>query len=332
MRLSMLDQAPVPAGHTAKEALENSVKLAKLGDELGYHRIWMAEHHSSRSLASSAPEITAAHLAAKTERIRVGTGGVMMMHYSALKVAEVFNTLSALNPGRIDFGAGRAPGGDNLVMYAMAQGRRPMLDEQYDKLQAILDLMRGQESKEAAYKGVFATPYEVPLPEAWLLGSTGNSARQAARLGVGYSFAQFFNGEATKEIFDAYRDRFEPSYYMAKPEISVTYAATVAETKEEAEYRGKPVDLSRLFLMKGRIQPTMSPEQAKDFPLTEMDKASIEHNRRLHLVGTPKEIAQKLYDDQELYGFDEAMINSNQYDIKHRLECYTLLAKECGTK
>lgn len=329
MRLSILDQAPITAGKTAKQALDNSLELAKLGDEIGYHRMWMAEHHSSRNFASTAPEISVAHLAANTKRIRIGTGGVMMMHYSALKIAEVFNTLSAYNPGRIDLGVGRAPGGDNMAIRALAQGQRPSMGDQYSKLQATLDLMRGQASRESEYEHVFASPYDVPLAEAWLLGSTGNSARQAARMGVGYSFAQFFNGEATKEIFDAYRDRFEPSYFMAKPEISVTYSATIAETKEEAEYRAKPVDLSRLFLMKGQMKQTMSPEQAKDFPLTEMDLAVIQNNRKLHIVGTAQEVAAHLQKEQALYGFDEAMINCTQHSQSHRIEGYKLLAKEC---
>lgn len=141
MKLSILDQVPISKGMTSTEALANSVKIAQLGDEMGYERMWLAEHHNTTSLASSAPEITAAYLAAKTDRIRLGTGGIMMMHYSPLKIAEVFKTLAALAPNRIDFGAGRAPGGDGPAMTALASGRRPEMTEQYDKLEIILNLM-----------------------------------------------------------------------------------------------------------------------------------------------------------------------------------------------
>ncbi|GAF13262.1 bacterial luciferase family protein [Bacillus sp. JCM 19046] len=328
MKLSMLDQAPVSKGHSAIEALQFAERLALLGDELGFHRIWMAEHHSGPSVASSAPEITAAHLAAKTKRIRVGTGGVMMMHYSPLKLAEVFKTLSAFAPGRIDFGVGRAPGGDHLSIQALAEGRPLMHNDQYDKLATTLQLLNDQKTNDPLYNQVMASPDHVHLPEAWLLGSTGNSARQAGKHGVGYSFAQFFNGEMSKEIFEAYRHYFEPSYFMEKPYINVTYAATVAETADEAAFLALPIDLSRLFLMRGQIRQTLSPEEAHAYPLTEMDKALIEKNRKLHLVGTAQTVARQLEQEQQEFGFDEAMIVSNQHDYETRLTSYRLLAKE----
>src|SRR5690625_592766 len=146
MKLSVLDQAPVTKGNTAEGALKNAEELALLADDLGYTRMWMAEHHGTKAFASSAPEVTAAHLAAKTNQIRIGTGGVMMMHYSPLKLAEVFKTLSALSPGRIDFGAGRAPGGDRYAMYALSEGRQPMLHNMYEKFETSLQLKIGRAS------------------------------------------------------------------------------------------------------------------------------------------------------------------------------------------
>lgn len=328
MKLSILDQAPIPKGSTSTDALQFTKDLAKLGDELGYHRLWMAEHHNATSLSSSAPEVTIAHLAALTNRIRLGTGGVMMMHYSPLKMAEVFKTLSALAPDRIDFGVGRAPGGDHLSIQALAQGRASIPDDQYDKLATTLQLLNDQKTNDPLYNQVIATPHEVKLPEAWLLGSSGNSARQAGKQGVGYSFAQFFNGEMSKEIFDTYRHYFEPSYFMPKPEINVSYAVTVAETKDEAEYLALPIDLSRLFLMRGQMPQTFSPEDAQAYPLTEMDKAILAKNRALHLVGTPKEVSEQLLKEKEEFGFDEVMVNSNQYSFETRLNVYRLLAEE----
>lgn len=328
MRLSILDQVPVSKGSTSTEALHNSIRLAQSGDKLGYERMWLAEHHNTTSLASSAPEVTAAYLAAKTDRIRLGTGGIMMMHYSPYKIAEVFKTLSALAPGRIDFGAGRAPGGDGPAMNALASGRRPELTEQYDKLEIILRLMNEQRTGESVYDAVIASPTKIQLPEAWLLGSSGQSARQAGNAGVGYSFAQFFNGQASKEIFDSYKSAFQPSYFMEKPQIIVTYAVSIADTREEAEYLARPIQISRLNLMRGRIMQGISPEEAKDYPLSEMDKIFLENNRHLMLTGTAKDVAEQLYREQEQFGFDEAMLNCNQFSIEDRLNSYRLLATE----
>ncbi|MDM5248818.1 LLM class flavin-dependent oxidoreductase [Lysinibacillus sp. G4S2] len=328
MRLSILDQMPVLKGHTAEESFQRTEQIALLGEELGYHRMWLAEHHNSHSLASSSPEVTAAFLAAKTKRLRIGTGGVMMMHYSPYKLAEVFKTLSGLAPNRIDFGVGRAPGGDHASIYALAEGRRERFTEQYDKLEIILKLMNNQKTGEHVYDQVIAAPVNIQLPEAWLLGSSGQSAMQAGRLGVGYSYAQFFTGNMSKDIFDTYRTYFTPSYYMERSEIIVTYAATVADTLEEAEYLARPIDITRLQLMKGQIIQVMSPEEAQDYPLTELDKMTIAENRKANLVGTPKEIAAFLVAEQEQYGFDEVMLNCNQYALKSRMNSYKLLAKE----
>jgi len=328
MRLSVLDQAPITKGNTAEGALKNAEELAVLADELGFYRMWMAEHHGTDAFASSAPEVTAAHLAAKTNKLRIGTGGVMMMHYSPLKLAEVFKTLSAFSPGRIDFGVGRAPGGDNYSIYALSEGRKPMIHNMYEKFDTALKLINDEVPEDSLYNKTTATPAQIVLPEAWLLGSSGNSAIQAGRMGVGYSFAQFFNGEMTAEILDAYRYNFQPSAFMDKPEISVTYMVTTAETREEAEFEAGPQDIARLNLMRGRIGQALTPEEAQNYPLTEMDRMTIKENRKLHLVGDAKEIAQRLKDEQEHYGFNEAMICSIPHSQEKRLNVYRLLARE----
>lgn len=328
MKLSILDQAPVTLDNKASDALIKAEELAVLGDELGYHRMWMAEHHGTNDFASSAPEVTAAHLAAKTKNIRIGTGGVMMMHYSALKLAEVFKTLSAFSPGRIDFGVGRAPGGDNYSIYALSEGRQPMLSNMYDKFDAALELINDEIPDNPIYDKTIATPAGIVLPEAWLLGSTGNSAREAGVRGVGYSFAQFFNGDLSTDIVDMYKRSFKPSPFLEKPEVTVSYMVTTAETKEEAEFEAKPQDIWRLRFMKGQIAPVLTPEEAKDFPLTEMDKAMIEEGRKLHVVGDAKEVATLLQQEQEQYGFDEAMVVSIPHSQEKRLEVYRLLARE----
>lgn len=328
MRLSILDQAPITTGNTAAGALHKAEELAILGDQLGYHRMWMAEHHGTNAYASSAPEITAAHLAAKTNNIRIGTGGVMMMHYSPLKLAEVFKTLSAFSPGRIDFGMGRAPGGDQFSMYALSEGRPPMVHNMYEKFDTALQLINDEVPESELYNRTIATPSQIVLPESWLLGSSGNSAVEAGRRGTGYSFAQFFNGQLSREILNAYKKNFQPSDFMEKPEINVSYMVTTAETREEAEFEAKSQDIWRLQFMKGRSGQALTPEEARDFPLTEMDRMKIQEGRKLHLVGSAQEIATRLQEEQFLYGFDEAMICSIPHSQEKRLDVYKLLARE----
>ena len=328
MKLSILDQAPITKENKAADALKKAEELAILGDELGYHRMWMAEHHSTNTLASAAPEIIAAHLAAKTKRIRIGTGGVMMMHYSPLKLAEVFKTLSAFSPGRIDFGVGRAPGGDNYSVYALSEGRQPMIHNLYEKLDTALQLINDEIPEDKLYQQIIATPSQVSLPVAWLLGSTGDSAREAGKRGIGYSYAQFFTGEMEKDVLDVYKQSFEASDFMEKPNINVCYMVTAAETKEEAVFEALPQDIWRLEFMRGKNIQVLTPEEAQNYPLTEMDKMNIQENRKLHIVGDVKEVADYLQKQQEEYAFDESMIVSITHSQEKRLNVYKLLAEE----
>lgn len=329
MKLSVLDQAPITNGNTAADAVAKAVELAMVTEELGYERIWMAEHHNTKGFASSAPEIIASYIAAKTKRIRVGTGGTMVMHYSPYKMAEVFKTLSALAPGRVDFGAGRAPGGDHYAMYALAEGRQPQVNNLYEKIEYTMQFLNDEAPQPSYYQKVTASPFNIQLPQSWLLGSSGNSAVQAGKMGMGYSYAQFFNGYMNTRVFDAYRSNFQPSAFMEKPEIMVSYFATAAETREEAEYEAKPADIARLLFYRGQVDaPRLTPEEAKDYPLSEMDRMWIEENRNMHFVGSAKEVADQLLQEQETYGFDEAMICTIPHSQEARLNVYRLLAKE----
>lgn len=325
MKFGILDQIPVAKDQSPTEALEQTVKIAQEAEKIGYDRFWLAEHHNSDRLASSAPEIVMAQIAASTEKIRVGSGGIMVMHYSALKVAEVFNTLAAFHKDRIDLGMGRAPGGDGATITAMAQGRYFEPDDQYLKIMDVLNLMEGTQPTLREYQAVGVTPNHVVLPQGWLLGSTGNSALKAGELGIGYAFAQFFNGDASREIFDAYRKAFIPTEFMEYPTISVSYAATVAETEEEAEYRARPIDLFRLGLHTGRLVPIVSAEKAKDIQLSEREEMAIKQQRKLHLVGTPDQVAEQIMQDKEAYGFEEIMINANHAEFISRMDTYRLL-------
>lgn len=328
MRLSILDHAPISKGISSTQTLKNSIDLAKLGDNLGYHRFWIGEHHSSEAYASSAPEILVSYLASQLNNIRLGMGGIMMMHYSPLKIAEVVSTLSTLMDGKIDFGAGRASGGDTASVYALSEGRQPMARNLYEKFENTIRLIGREPSIHDLYQDAFAIPHQAPLPEAWLLGSSGENGIEAGRMGVGYAFSQYLGSALTLDSIDVYRDNFKPSIYLQEPEVIISYTVTTAETKEEAEYLAKPQDIWRMNCEKGILEQTMSPEEAKDYPLTEMDKLAIQQNRRIHLVGDSKEIATKLRDEQSIYHFNEAMIYSVQHSHEKRLNVYKLLAKE----
>ncbi|MGM0843910.1 MAG: MsnO8 family LLM class oxidoreductase [Bacillota bacterium] len=326
MRLSVLDQAPITKGNKPLTALKNAEKIALSAEEWGYHRMWMAEHHNTNIIASSAPEITAAYLFSKTSKLRVGTGGIMAMHYSPLKLAEITKTLCAFAPGRFDFGVGRAPGGDNHTIYALSEGRKPNAMEFSKKIETTLNLINEEVPASDLYQNVKAAPADVPLPEAWILGSSGASAMSAAKLGTGYSFAQFFNGEINEESLDLYKRHFVPSNFMEKPNIMVSYMSTVADTTDEAEYRALPYDISGLLTRKGQISHVLTPEEAATYPLTEMDWMDIMENRKAHLVGTGKAVSERLIKEQSKYGFNEAMICCIAHSLEERLETYRILA------
>lgn len=332
MRLSVLDQAPVTSGHTGVDGVQNAVELAQTAESLGYHRMWLAEHHNTDQYASAAPEVIASHILGKTEKIRVGTGGIMLMHYSPLKIAEVIKTLSALGPDRVDFGAGRAPGGDMASIRALADERKPHYDNQYEKFRNTLEFLKDNDPEHENYKNIIASPTEVSLPQPYLLGSSGSSALEAARMGVGYSFAQFFMSNSMREeIFEHYRKAFRPSEFSKKPYTIVSYMVTVAESKEEAEYQALPYDIYRIRLAQGRAQKMMTPEEASRIELNKSAKQTISNNRKragTHYVGTAKEVSSRLLAEQERYGFDEAMIVTIPHSQEQRLNVYRLLAEE----
>lgn len=326
MKISILDQAPISQGSTSTEALHNMVASAMLAEALGYHRFWIAEHHNTPQLASSAPEISMAYIAGKTQRIRLGSGGTMMMHYSPYKMAETFKTLAAYAPGRIDFGAGRAPGGDGKSIAALAEGRNTSHQDLYTKLYNVLQLLKDEDGNSQIYQNIVAQPQAIVLPEPYMLGSSGNSAAQAGFMGMGYAYVQFFNGHIEKSLFDAYKNHFKPSDFFEKPNSIACYFVTIGNTKEEAEYQGYPADLSRLFLYTGRPMLRLSPEEAHNYPLSEAEKAFLQQNSKWQFKGTAEEVANYLYNEQALYGFDEAMICTIPYDQAYKLDSYRKLA------
>lgn len=330
MKLSILDQGPISQGQTPQKALENMREAVKFADKLGYHRFWFAEHHNTEGFASSAPEISIAHLAGQTERIRLGSGGTMMMHYSPYKMAETFKTLSAYAPGRIDFGAGRAPGGDGKSILALSEGKDTRFQDLYKKLSETLHLMNDENGEDYFNQNVIANPTGIILPEVFLLGSTGNSALEAGKMGLSYAYVQFFTGTIDRDIFEVYRENFEPSAFQKEPNVLACYMVTVAETHEEAEFQALSSDIARMQLHTGQRIRRMSPEDAQTYPLSDAERLFMEQNKKWHIRGEINEVVDYLKNEQQMHRFDELMICTIPFAQDFKLKEYEMLAKGFG--
>lgn len=249
--LSILDQSPVAEGSTPETALQQTVELAKMAEKLGYKRFWVSEHHFSRNLAGSSPEVLMSYLAAKTEKIRIGSGGVMLPHYSAYKVAENFRVLEGLAPGRIDAGLGRAPGGMPIASMAL-QGRRGA-DRYPEQIGDLVTYLYDQADEHHRFPNLTASPKVGSAPDVWLLGSSGESAGLAAQVGASYTFAQFINGEGGEDAVRLYKERFKPSILGDQPRSTVAVFVLCAETEEAAERLAKSLDYSLLANEQGMV-------------------------------------------------------------------------------
>ncbi|HFK1730306.1 TPA: LLM class flavin-dependent oxidoreductase, partial [Bacillus cereus] len=252
IKLSVLDQSPISDGSTATQAFSHTVTLAQEVEKLGYTRFWVSEHHNSVSLAGSSPEILISHIAAKTERMRVGSGGVMLPHYSPYKVAENFRVLEALYPNRIDLGVGRAPGGMPIATRALQEGKMVSLDQYPEQIADVAMYLHDQVPENHHYANLKATPVIPTSPDMWLLGSSGESAKIAAQQGASFAFAQFINGYGGPEVMEAYQKQFQPSYLGDKPKSIVAIFVICGETNEEAEKIASSLDLSILLLEQGK--------------------------------------------------------------------------------
>ena len=264
LRISVLDQSPIAEGATAADALRNTLDLARLADALGYHRYWLAEHHASHSLAGVAPEALIGPVALATRRIRVGSGGVMLPHYSPFKVAETFAMLSALAPGRIDLGLGRAPGGGGRTAFALQRDRSramPADDFPGHLAELLAYYERGLPAEHPFAPLSDSLPLAGPVPDVWLLGSSPDSAALAGALGLPYCVADFINSDAVP-LAHAYRASFRPSARRAAPELIVACWAIAAEDRAAAERLALPAAIMFAHLMRGRTIPVPSVEHA----------------------------------------------------------------------
>jgi luciferase family oxidoreductase group 1 len=329
--LSVLDLSPVVAGGSAAQSLRNTLDLAEHADRLGYKRYWVAEHHNLANIASTAPEIMIGQIAARTSRLRVGAGGVMLPNHAPLAVAERFKVLEALFPGRIDLGIGRAPGTDQITSFALRRRQNvPEADDFLDRFQELLLIENAGFPKDHPFSRIRAMPADVALPPIWLLGSSDYSAQLAASIGSGFSFAHHFAHHDATHTMRLYRDRFQPSQALPAPYAILATAAVVAESEEEAERLASTIDLNFVRRAKGDYLPLESPETALAYPYSPIDRERIAQNRARLFVGTPETIKGKLAPLLEATHADELMITSMIYDHEARKRSYTLLAQAFG--
>jgi luciferase family oxidoreductase group 1 len=328
LRLSVLDQSPIPEGSPPADALRNSIDLGALADSLGYHRYWVAEHHGTPALACAAPEVLIAAIADATSRVRVGSGGVMLPHYSPLKVAEVFSILSGLHPERIDLGIGRAPGTDPMTMLALQRDRsRPAPDDFIEQLVELLALIEGTlPQNHPLARHARSLPGLPERPEPWLLGSSPQSAIWAGELGLPYSFADFINPENGAAIAADYRARFRPYERLGAPFVMAGVIAICAETDEEAERIASSSRMMYSLLRQGQLIQVPPVEKALAYLETRTKRAS----GRRAVIGSPATVRAGLEEVAGEYGADELMLLTITHEHGARRRSYELIAEEFG--
>ncbi|MQF69270.1 LLM class flavin-dependent oxidoreductase [SAR202 cluster bacterium AD-804-J14_MRT_500m] len=333
--LSVVDQSPMRRGGTPAEALAESVKLAQTVERLGYKRYWVAEHHSAPSFAGTSPELLIGQIAAQTRTIRVGSGGVMLSHYSALKVAEQFRILDSFFPGRIDLGIGRAPGSDQLTAAALAYPRRQAEIQHFP--QQVLDLIgfiNGKIDESHPFSRIHVLPGPIPdsSPEVWLLGSSTYSAQLAAQLGMPFSFADFFGntGDYGPSVTEIYRNEFQASNFLKKPKVNVTFQVICAPTEKEAILLGASRNLNRVAWFIGMEHGLFPPQEAADFPLTEEARQHVDSYRKGYRDSTPDQVRDWIVDNAERYQTHDIGLVTNCYSFRARVRSYKLLAQAFG--
>jgi luciferase family oxidoreductase group 1 len=329
--LSVLDLAPVSTGMTPGDALRATIELAQHAEKLGYHRLWVAEHHNMPGIASSAPPVLIGHIAAATDSIRVGSGGVMLPNHTPLVVAEQFGMLEALHPGRIDLGIGRAPGTDPATAAALGH-RNPEEFPRY--LTDLLGFLTGRwpegHRSAAATSGlapaVAAFPAPPTPPGVWLLGSSGYSAQLAGALGLPFAFAHHFMPANTLPALALYRKAFRPSETLDRPRVIVAAGVICADTDDHARWLAGPSALSFVRLRSGRPGTLASPEEAAQYPYTDLDQAIIADRRSAQLIGSPETVGAGLRDLLDATAADELMITTMVHDPADRLRSFELVA------
>lgn len=324
--LSVLDLAPVSEGFTSSDALHSTIDLTKHIESLGYTRMWFAEHHNHPGIASSAPAVLIAAVAAATERIRVGSGGVMLPNHPPLVVAEQFGTLEGLYPGRIDLGIGRAPGTDPVTARALRRSVDALSAEDFpEQLQDLRSFFAGGFPTGHPYSSIAAVPTYGAGPDIWLLGSSGYSAQVAGILGLPFAFAHHFSARNTIPALDLYRRTFQPSDVLSEPYAMVAVRIVAAESDERARWLSNSADVAFLQLMQGRPCPLPTPEDAAGYVWTEAERAAFADRQMGEIVGGPETVRAGLVELIESTAANEIMVTTVVHDPKEREASFSLL-------
>ena len=328
MRLSVLDQSTASKGRSQDIAIRETLELARHCDALGYHRYWLSEHHNSGSIVGTAPEILMAAIAATTPRIRVGSAGVMLPHYSALKVAEQFRVLEAIAPGRIDLGIGRAPGSDQMTAFGLNPNPQNVLDQFPRQVQELQHWVSGKPLPEGhPFRTVVAQPTGPTSPELWILGSSEYGAQLAAYFGLPYAFAYFFSeGSGVEQALDLYRKNYRPSEINPRPIVTICVWALAADTEEEALHQFKTRERAIIDRRQGARLPLMPPDEAER-PYSPAEIATSDKLRRKAIVGSAEQVAARLKELAKNLQLDELVVVTWTYDPAPRHRSYELLAK-----
>lgn len=334
LRLSVLDQSTVVTGRSPDASIRESLQLAQHCEALGYSRYWCAEHHNSDSQAGTAPEILIAAIAATTKHIRVGSAGVMLPHYSPLKVAEQFRVLDAIAPGRIDLGLGRAPGSDGMTAYALNPRAESAADNFPADVRDLLAWASGQKPVEGhPFREIRAMPTGPTKPEVWILGSSDYGAQVAAYFGLPFCFAHFItDGRGADQALAAYRQGYRPSADHPAPHAALCVWALAAETQEEAAWHFRSREMWRLNRDRGIYTALPSPEEAAAHAYTEGELARLERLRSRALYGTPDVVGAKLRALAAEHGVEDIAILTTLHSPEARRMSYALLARDCGLR
>ena len=340
LTLSAVDQSPMRHGETAGDALRDTVRLAQAAERLGYARYWVAEHHSAGTFAGTSPEILVGQILAHTDRIRVGSGGVMLSHYSSLKVAEQFRILDSFYPGRVDLGIGRAPGSDQRTLIALAYPKRPVEVEHFPQQVAdLIGYLHGALQPDHPFVTIKAQPGALPdsAPEVWLLGSSAYSAGLAAHLGLPFAFADFFGntGAHGPGVAERYRQEFKPSELCPEPRLNVTLQVLCAPTEEEAVYlaTSRNVNRARRVLEaegSDHIEGLLPPGEAATVPLSPRALEHLEEHRGGYHDGDPEQVKAAIETTAERYGTSDVGIVTITYRLEDRIRSYELIAEAFG--
>ena len=330
MRLSVLDQSVAVAGRPHGASIRETIELAHYCEGLGYYRFWVSEHHNHDTITGTAPEIVMAAIGATTDRIRIGSAGVMLPHYSALKVAEQFRVLDAIAPGRIDLGLGRAPGSDGRTAYALNPNAAEGAERFPEQVRDLMAWVSGAPLPNGHPFGVIrAFPSGDTIPVLWMLGSSDYGAQLAAHFGIPYCFAHFItHGQGCAQALELYRQHYQPSARHPEPVSTICVWALMADTEEEANFQYMSRAQSRLARDSGVLLPIESPEAAAAHTYSPAEQARIEAMRNDAFVGTPDKIGSQLRELARQLGLDELVILTWTHELAARKHSYDLFARE----